>query len=67
MAETELQTLTKSKIGAGCMPFRPHVFGPLGQCQALGFTAKIQVLPSYCILLAGQNRVRAEGNFFVPF
>ena len=49
------------------MPFRPHVFGPLGQCQALGFTAKIQVLPSYCILLAGQNRVSAEGTFFVPF
>lgn len=49
------------------MPFRPHVFGPLGLCQALCFAAKIQMLPSYCILLAGQNRVHAEGNFFVPF
>lgn len=49
------------------MPFRLHVFGLLGLCQALCFAAKIQMLPSYCILLAGQNRVHAEGNFFVPF
>ena len=49
------------------MPFSPHVFSPLGLCQALFFTARIQMSPSYCILLAGQNRVHTEGNFFVSF
>ena len=48
------------------MPFNPHVL-PLGLCQALGSTARIQMSSADCILLARQNRGHMEDNVFVSF